>query len=416
MLGSTGSGKSHTVAKLLQESIKWESTSKNNSRIILFDVHGEYKSAFPDAHYLNASSLKLPYWLMDAQELEDFFIESNESNSHNQISQFRNAVIKNKQRHNPNITNLKYDAPLDFSIKEVCNYLYNLNNEKVDKKTGKPLVDHSSFFDQEHEFGEGNNGLFKGEFNRFVLRLKTKMQDERLAFILQEQKQQEFTLEQVYQQLLGTVSNNPNNITIIDLSTLPFEETSIVVSLVSRLMFQLCYYSKRLNTLNTVQQEKPILMVYEEAHRYIPESSLSKYNNTKVAIERIAKEGRKYGIVLMVVSQRPSEISETVFSQCNNFVVMRLTNANDQNYVKRLLPEAENTIIDRLPILGQGEALIVGDCITLPSLVQIDKCDPEPSSQDIQVYSEWKKDWRSVDLETICNVLQLKTETASQNT
>jgi DNA helicase HerA-like ATPase len=171
------------------------------------------------------------------------------------------------------------------------------------------------------------------------------------------------------------------------------------------LIFEYGYFYKRLrnkkNPEEEINNDVPILMVYEEAHKYVPKSELSKYRASKNSIERIAKEGRKYGVTLMLASQRPSEISETIFSQCNNFIAMRLTNPNDQNYVKKLLPDTLGTLVNKMPSLRAGEALLIGEAISLPSLVQIDKCKNPPSSNDIPFLEVWKKEWKDLDLKKI---------------
>jgi uncharacterized protein len=142
VVGSTGSGKSGTVARILQEGIKanTEQTKKgilNNTHILLFDLHGEYAKAFPKSKKLNVSNLILPYWLMNSEELEEMFIESRESNSHNQVSQFKTAVTLNKKRHNRNLPKVNYDTPVYFSIDEVFRYISNQNTATKDAKTGE---------------------------------------------------------------------------------------------------------------------------------------------------------------------------------------------------------------------------------------------------------------------------------------
>ena len=146
----------------------------------------------------------------------------------------------------------------------------------------------------------------------------------------------------------------------------------------------------------------PLLLVYEEAHKYVPKSDLARFKSSRASIERIAKEGRKYGISLAIVSQRPSELSETIFSQCNNFIAMRLTNPDDQNYVKRLLPDTLGSVTDILPSLQSGEALLIGEATVMPSIVKIDRCEHEPSSNDIPYLEKWKNEWYDkVDFKTI---------------
>jgi len=423
VVGSTGSGKSCTVAKIIQEAKKIENSSINNSHILIFDIHGEYKKAFPESNYLSIedNSLKLPYWLMNAEELEDMFIESNESNSHNQVSQFKYAVIENKKKHNPNLQ-ITYDSPVYFSIEQVINYIHNRNIEtvKVDKT---PATNNSDLFEEKRIFEATNSkrdetkissGSFNGEFNRFLSRLETKMNDERLNFLLHTKKSESEIyktndLQLLVEQLLGYVSTKNKNITIIDLSSLPFEVISIVVSIVSRIVFDFSYYSTKMST-DDKTNETPFMLVYEEAHKYIPKNAEIRYKNTRLAVERIAKEGRKYGVSAMIVSQRPSEISSTVFSQCNNFVVMRLNNPDDQNYVKKLLPEAVVSYGDALASLEKREALIVGDAIATPTIAKIMDTNPTPKSDDINFYQEWKKDWKNVTFDSILKSINKEKE------
>lgn len=417
VVGSTGSGKSCTVAKIIQEAKKVESQQLNNTHIIIFDIHGEYDRAFPESNILSIKqdSLKLPYWLMNSEELEDMFIESNENNSHNQVSQFKYAVIENKKKHNPSIQ-VTYDSPIYFSIKEVINYIHNKNIEtiKVDKT---PATVNTDLFSNIREFEATNSkrdetkissGSFNGEFNRFLSRLETKMNDERLNFLLHTKKEDSTEyktndLQILIKQLLGYFDGN-KNITIVDLSSLPFEVVSIVVSIISRIVFDFAYYSTK-NAPTGQTNETPFMLVYEEAHKYIPKNAESRYRNTRLAVERIAKEGRKYGVSSMIVSQRPSEISSTVFSQCNNFVVMRLNNPDDQSYVKRLLPEAVVSYGDALSSLEKREALIVGDSIATPTIGKVLEANPTPKSDDIDFYTEWKKDWKDMAFDEIIGLI-----------
>lgn len=412
VVGSTGSGKSGTVARILQEGISptADQTHRgvlNNTHILLFDLHGEYKTAFPKSKKIDVNNLVLPYWLMNSEELEEMFIESNESNSHNQVSQFKASVTLNKKRHNNGLSKVNYDTPVYFSIDEVFKYISNHNISTKDAKTGELKIkvkvegvpDEYQLFEviefEDKSTGKINAGPYAGEFDRFVPRLETKLNDDRLSFLLKSRKSDDSEykttdLPEILKQFIGYSDTEKNNITIIDLSGIPFEVLSIVVSLISRLVFDFCFYYKSVKSLT---KEAPFLLVLEEAHNYIPQSEGAKYHSVKKSIERIAKEGRKYGLSLMIVSQRPSEISETIFSQCNNFVAMRLTNPTDQQYVKRLMPDSVSAITDTLPVLERQEALIIGDSIPIPTIVRIKDLTDKPDSNDIYFRTEWKKDW-----------------------
>lgn len=430
IVGSTGSGKSCTVARILHDvvGIADEKNSnigkQNNSHVVIFDIHDEYTAAFTlheeqnfTLNRLDIDTLKLPYWLMNSEELESMFIESNEQNSHNQVSQFKQAVILNKERHNPGIREMTYDTPVYFSITEVYRYIENMNREVIGRLAGedKPKLEDGTlvekredhYFDQACTFvaqsssqgAKATNGPFYGEFNRFVSRLETKLADKRLRFLLQPARADggQFTtedFEEIMKQFLGYL--NKANITIVDMSGIPFEVLSITVSLVSRLIFDFCFHYSKLRHNENIQSDVPVMIVCEEAHNYIPQKDDAVYRASRKSLERIAKEGRKYGLSLMVVSQRPSEVSETIFAQCNNFIALRLTNNADQNYVKRLFPDNSSGVTDILPNLAPGECVVVGDAVLLPAVVQMPLPNPEPHSQSVPFYKEWSEPWREV--------------------
>ena len=389
IIGSTGSGKSNTLAKIIQkarDSKSNEYSGLNNSHIVIFDIHSEYKSAFPDASYLTINNLLIPYWLLNSEELEDLFIESNEEQSHNQISVLKKSIIDNKKLHFSGTPEEKdkihYDSPIFFDLSEVIETVKKINTEMIP--------------------GSGPAGVKQGPLNgkltNFITRLENKAQDVRLGFMFGIETHST-SLENTLKQFISYDNNNKSNITIIDLSGIPFEVLSITVSLISRILFDFSYYCKKFdpNSVNKV----PLLVVYEEAHKYAPKDNLSKYNASRNSIERIAKEGRKYGVTLAILSQRPSEISETIFSQCNNFIAMRLTNPDDQNFVKRLLPDSLGALTESLPSLQAGEAILTGDSVPIPSLIRIEECIEKPSSNDIEYLKEWKKEWVELDFNNI---------------
>jgi hypothetical protein len=402
IVGSTGSGKSHTLASILQSATaeKAGNFMLNNSHVIVFDIHSEYKSAFPSANFIDVSNLTLPYWMLNSDELEEFFLDT-EANDHNQRNVFKGAIIQDRkakfQGSDLDRQRIHLDSPLVFDIQVVLDTAKSKNEDMIDTgetyasgaKKGQPKLTQGSLF---------------GKLTNFVNRLESKVNDRRLDFFLGE-RSKTITFEQTLETLLGYSAENKSNVTVIDLSGVPFEVLSITVSLISRLIFEYGYIYKRLrcskNPNEKVNNDVPILLVYEEAHKYAPNSELSKYRASKTSIERIAKEGRKYGVTLLLASQRPSEISETIFSQCSNFIAMRLTNPVDQGYVKKLLPDSLGTLIDKMTSFRQGEALLVGESIVLPSIVQIDQCNPAPSSNDIPYWELWKEEWKEMDIATI---------------
>jgi uncharacterized protein len=439
IVGSTGSGKSHTISTIIQKATATKSGdfSLNNSHVIIFDIHSEYKSAFPNANFVDISNLALPYWLLNSEELEEILLDTGDNNNYNQSSVFRKLVTENKKKYNPTLTKVFYDSPLFFDIIEVQTALFNLKSETKNSKASNRymIVDDSyvcdngsttvetgillteeekilKYFEKDLQFHPTKSqNITKGDYaegtlDKFFVRVQEKINQDRLEFLFGSRPKGTM-FEKTLEDLMGYSSDKKSNITVIDLSGVPFEVLSITVSLISRLIFEYGYFYKRLRCLRNpeekINNDVPILIVYEEAHKYVPNSDLSKYRSSKKSIERIAKEGRKYGITLLLASQRPSEISETIFSQCNNFIAMRLTNPIDQSYVKKLLPDSLGTLMDKMTSLKQGEALIVGESIILPSIVLIDKCDPQPSSNDIPFWELWKEEWKDMDFENLKN-------------
>lgn len=421
IVGSTGSGKSHTVSTILQKAVSQKSGDfeLNNSQIIIFDIHSEYKSAFPNANILDIGSLVLPYWMLNSDELEDLFLDT-EVNDHNQRNVFKQAIVSNRKHYHHDTSEsskIHYDFPSFFDLNDLLIYVNNRNNEGKDKnnkiswrKPNGNVFDFSEntifelFNDDIECITPTATGTLNGKLINFLNRLENKINDKRLDFLLGK-KSKEISFEDTLKQLMGCSEENNSNVTIIDLSGVPFEVLSVTVSLISRIIFEYGYIYKRLrceeNPDETINNDVPILLVYEEAHKYVPKSDLIKFRSSKQSIERIAKEGRKYGISLLLASQRPSEISETIFSQCNNFIAMRLTNPNDQNYVKKLLPDTLGNLINMMPSFKAGEGLLLGESVVLPSIVQIDQSDNPPSSNDIPYWKLWKEEWKDLDFEAI---------------
>lgn len=435
VVGSTGAGKSHTITKIIQSAVsaKDGDYALNNSHVVVFDIHSEYKTAFPDANFLDVNSLQLPYWLLNSEELEEILLDTGERDNYNQSSVFRNLVTENKRKHNPTASSVFYDSPLKFDIQEVLNALFNIKNETVNAKDetrymvidpsytlpadGKTDASHGlqlnahqrleKYFSSRLQFHLNKsmsitNGSYADKsLDKFFTRFETKIAQERLSFLFGATAAAS-TLADTLKNLIGYGTKN-SNVTVIDLSGVPFEVLSITVSLISRLLFEYGYYYKvlRSNSDEPINSDAPLLLVYEEAHKYVPNSNLVRFRASKLSIERIAKEGRKYGVTLLLSSQRPSEISETIFSQCSNFLAMRLTNPSDQSYVARLLPDTLGNLCDKLPSMGAGEALLIGEAVVMPSLVKISPCDPAPSSNDIPYFELWKKEWTKVDFDAI---------------
>ena len=389
LLGSTGSGKSWTVAAILEQASKLPSAN-----LIVFDLHGEYRDLkytrrlrIPGPEELGTADdrlLYLPYWLLNAEEIQAMFIDRSEFSAHNQVMAFQDTVVAEKKK---TLTSLKkdevlnaftLDSPIPFSMDRVISKLKVLNEQMVPGAKA----------------GTEKKGPFNGEFDRLIPRLESKISDKRYGFLFQspESENQYGSMAAMMMRLMD-YSQVHAQIKIIDFSEVPADILPIIVGLVARIIYQIQFWTDR-------DKRKPMAFVCDEAHLYLPKKE-GKNPVEQRAIEnfeKIAKEGRKYGVALLVVSQRPSDVSTTILSQCNNIISLRLTNSDDQNTVKKLMPESLEGLMDTLPILDIGEALVVGDAVLLPSRIRIHPPNEKPLSATIDFWDEWQKPPEAPDL------------------
>jgi len=380
LLGSTGSGKSWTVAAILEQAAKLPSAN-----LIVLDLHGEYRELSYARHLRipgpedlgksDATLLFLPYWLLNAEELQAMFIDRSEFSAHNQVMAFQDTVVAEKKKTLETLKKTEVlnaftlDSPIPFAIKNVLTELERLNTEMVPGSRGE------------------KQGPFYGQFSRLLVRLNSKVTDKRYGFLFQAPAG-----EHEYEAMAATVkrlmdySESKAQIKVIDFSEVPADILPVIVGLVARIIFQVQFWTDR-------NRRKPMAFVCDEAHMYLPkkEGQNPVEQRAVESFEKIAKEGRKYGVALLVVSQRPSDVSPTILSQCNNVIALRLTNGDDQATVKRLMPESLEGLMDTLPILDIGEALVVGDCVLLPSRIRIHPPKEKPLSATIDFWDEWGK-------------------------
>ncbi len=374
VLGSSGSGKSTTVASILQKVQMF-----SNTHVIVLDIHNEYAAAFRDyGNLINITELEMPYWFMNFEEMREMFVDENESSSQSQIMMLKDLVLNAKKAKNPNLQAIiTVDSPVFYDLNEVRAKFQFFDTERVTTGSGV------------------REGPFFGEFTRFLVRLDSKMTDKRYEFMFRPRKFKDSNaLKDILNKLLGI--EDKKQITVIDLSGVPFDIVNTIVALLARTVFDFNFWNKN-------KSDFPVLMLFEEAHNYLPQIPTPQNRAARKIVERIAKEGRKYGVCCMIVSQRPSELSETILSQCNNFVIMRLTNPNDQNFVKKLVPDAFAGMFDILPAMRQGEALFVGDATALPSRGMLDFPEPPPNSSDIMFYDKWVGAENPTDVSDVVN-------------
>ncbi len=373
ILGQSGSGKSWTVTSLLQRTV----AALPHAHIILLDVHGEYgwrdsdgrlHSAFPSdmAKHLDAYELEIPYWLLSYGELVDLLIDRKDPNASVQMSFMREALFALRKKANADLalSQLSVDSPVYFNIKELFLQF---------KKANEQLVD----------FGKEKGPLY-GAFDEFLVRFQAMYNDARYDFLFKPKKRlSSASLVELLEDFVG-LSKPQRPINIIDLSGVPADVRPLISAQIGRLAFEFNYWNPR-------RHEFPIVLVCEEAHQYIPRETDTAHQGTRKVIERIAKEGRKYAIGLCVVSQRPLELSETVLSQCGNFICLRITNPDDQRYIQRLMPEGEKGLADTLVSLRRGEAIVLGEATPLPTRFQVYAPDPTPASNDAPLAKSWRR-------------------------
>ena len=385
ILGQTGSGKSWTVASLVQRAV----TLMPRAHIIVLDLHGEYCwkradggrcYAFADnvVRHVDARELEIPYWLMTYAELCDLLIDKNEQAAHNQTAFFRETLrqLREKEKIPLELERVTVDTPVYFSLDELLTIIRAKNTEMVQGARGL------------------KQGEMFGDFDRFLVRLESRMNDVRYDFLLKPKiRTTSASLVDMLRDFVG-LAGQKAAVTVIDLSSVPFDVRPTVAAQIGRLAFEFNYW-------NPEYREFPILLMCEEAHAYIPRASESQFAGSRKSMERIAKEGRKYGVGLAVVSQRPHEVSETVLAQCGTFICLRITNPDDQSYVRSLVPESEGDLVSVLAGLGRGEALVLGEAVPLPTRLQFDRPNPAPNSDDIDFYGKWKDGPTDLDVDTI---------------
>lgn len=419
VLGSTGSGKSGAVAALLHSVLEHKPSAESSClpRIVIIDPHGEYGISFGNRAIVfraydpigtdetEGDPVDLPYWLMSGDELRSLVIGKTEAEATSQNNIVYKALTHARMKtaglveeaptaygapiptgggspdeprpkkgvDSSKLAEFDRDKPLPFSLNEFANHIEFLQAARPKTGTTERIP--------ESEFAK----TFKSVLDKLaVLR-----RDARVKFLMKEWKEGAPTLGDILQQFVGEAKGEggaTRDIRVIDISGLPNEVAGPLTAAIARLLFQY-----KLHQTKKERQADPILLVCEEAHRYVPDRGEAEYAAAQTAVRRIAREGRKYGIGLMLVSQRPADIESTVISQCGTWLVLRLSNATDQQHVARFLPDGLVGMTRALPALAQQEALFVGEGAALPARIRIRDLTEEqlPRSQSVSFASGW---------------------------
>ncbi len=416
ILGSTGSGKSSTVSAVLHAVLEHRVDKQTvKPHLVLLDPHGEYAAAFrgrADVYRAYASmvneedddhtELKLPYWLMSSDEFRSLIIGKTEFEATSQANVVYKALTNARMVHaglaqsampkmddtvdgvripesmhhedpipcdgvsEEQILSFDRDRPLPFSLEEFKAHI--VNRQAMKDATNKPVPP----------------GEFQKTFAPILNKLRVLEGDIRIRFMMEEYTDEAPNLNSILRQFIA--KNGEEYLKIVDISGLPSEVAGPLTGAIARLLFQY-----KLHQTRSERENDPVVLVCEEAHRYVPNRGEAQYAVAQAAIRRIAREGRKYGLGLMLVSQRPSDVEGTVISQCNTWVVLRLTNSNDQSHVAKFLPDNLSGMTALLSSMPRQEAIFVGEAAALPARIRLNTltADQQPNSNDISFIKGW---------------------------
>lgn len=401
IVGSTGSGKTSAVASLLQSFVRDGWTSAN---IVVVDPHGEYARALAASATVRSvlgagqQMLRVPFWALPAGDILRAFCGREEtatlqSRFAELVTAARRDFVGSAVWLGMEAGEVSADTPVPFNLREVWWRLDYDNNATYSEAQGKGTAEVDADGDATvlkstrfKQYAMGNAAPYKGpmfgSYGTAPDRMRQRLMDARFNFLMEPigDPKGEDPLPDVIVDWLG----GEQPVSVLDFSGVPGEATDLAVGLILQMLFELSVRSRT----NGIGRKRPVLVVLEEAHRYLGDSA-----TTRVAREsanRIAREGRKYGIGLLLVTQRPSELPATALSQVGTIVALRLTNGTDQSTVKAALPDAVAGLADALPALRTGEAIVAGEAVTLPCRVQVTLPTPRPEADDPSLKS-WRK-------------------------
>ncbi|MBK8129607.1 MAG: ATP-binding protein [bacterium] len=416
IVGSTGSGKSNTVTCLLRALTDSKFPSAN---IVIIDPHGEYRSALKD-HALVYSiadvtnPLKVPYWALSYDELAWFLVDRRTASDTLQDATLRDRIIESKRQ---NCTTLKAgsvppaevsaDSPIPFNLHKIWYDLYEAEyatlRDKDDWSTVAYKKDNSgrelkgniedAEAPQYEPPGTGSSSPFKStrvnQMGSYLGKIQGRLRDPRFEVFFRPGSYD--GTEKDLHDLLSSWVCHDRPMTVLDLGGVPFDVVDVVVGVVTRLLFESMFWGR---DLPGIGRQRPLLMVYEEAHTYLNKGGTSQFiaGYASRAVRRVLKEGRKMGMGAVLVSQRPSELDDTILSQCGSFIALRLSNSDDQGRIRAALPDSLSGLVELLPALRTGEAIVLGEAVTIPSRIRFPLMEPRPTSDDPDPATRWLED------------------------
>tara|TARA_R110002051_G_scaffold91441_2_gene160926 strand:- start:893 stop:2746 length:1854 start_codon:yes stop_codon:yes gene_type:complete len=432
VLGSTGSGKSSAVAAIIHSVIEHSARDERNTHpsIILIDPHGEYESSFGEKAQVfraydtlglgeaGAANLALPYWLLSSDEFRSLVIGKTEFEATSQSNTVYKALTHAR---------MVEAGLIESALGEIPEGLPNGQHPEepvlkdgvtpeliaaFDRDKPRPfkLAEFRAHIESRQALRPKKNSTdwepvspsdFQKDFASILNKFRILTSDPRISFLMKEYSPNSPSLSDILKQFLSVGAGGNKDLKILDISGLPNEVAGPLTGAVARLLFQY-----KLHQTREQREKDPVLFVCEEAHRYVPNRGEAQYEVAQSAIRRIAREGRKYGLGLMLVSQRPADIEGTVISQCNSWVVLRLSNSSDQEHVAKFLPDALSGMTKMLSSLPRQEALFVGEAAAIPSKIRLRTLtkDQLPNSNDISFAAGWSSE--GTTSETLASVVQ----------
>ncbi len=365
LLGSTGTGKSTSAALILHKICELAP----QGHIVMIDPHGEYSAAFKtNGALFDVSNLQMPYWLMNFEEHCEVFLttQGNERQTDADILSKCLLAARAKSRAAEGISKLTVDSPIPYLLSDLTAMIVT-------------------------EMGQLGKATDNAPYTRLKAKIDEIKADPRYSFMFSG-----MLVADNMANFLGRIFRLPGDgkpISIIDVSGVPSDITSVVVAVLARMVFDYAIWSRN-------EPQRPILLVCEEAHRYIPSDRVTTGVAVRKILERIAKEGRKYGVSLGLITQRPSDLAEGVLSQCGTIIAMRLNNDRDQAYVRSAMPEGARGFLDTIPALRNRECIICGEGVSIPIRVALDNLDElkRPASSDPLFSELWKESGGEEDM------------------
>lgn len=411
VVGSTGSGKSNTVAYLLNNIV----TEYPSSRAVIIDIHGEYmnylnKDAIEFSVYSETNKFIVPFWMLDFDTLCKLFgLSSNSMSSATDIfrdrilQMKRNYVLKSsKLKDKVKINDIDINSPIPFSIKEIWLEFYSRGygtyndvnreppNYAYETKDGVELKGNAEKLIKPlfKIYTTVNSAPFKSNetyFRNIADSILNTITNDDFNFMFGDNEFIEGTKN--IEDLISSWIENKKQLTVLNLSGIPYNILDVVIGIISNLLFDVIYYSLK---INKPFEGRPLLICFEEAHKYLNSGTQNSFSQK--SIERIMKEGRKFGIGAMIISQRPVEIPNTVISQVSTFISLRLTNSDDQSQVIKFAPNNFSTFLKSLPSLGNGDAFVIGESMKIPMKVKIPLLESVKSVEFDKKIGIWKED------------------------